>query len=138
MIEKDFLMRLLKQFIEELNELLFNIKKDDSEQAEVDIEALYEKYFQQKRTFFYDNDKEVISRIIISDDDVQSSVTKCEMLGILLLTDSKLNHTSNLRSNLLTKALFLLEYAENNSNSYSMERLDQITWIKAEIGKSER
>ncbi|HOO83719.1 MAG TPA: hypothetical protein PLS94_04085 [Prolixibacteraceae bacterium] len=133
MIERDYLLRLLKQFFDGLNELLFNIKTDDIEQAQFNIEALYEKYFQHKRNFFIDNELPIINQVVINND-TQSSAIKSEMLAELLLIDGNMKRSTKQRKNLLAKALFLFEYAEQNSNTYSEERLNKITSLKNDLG----
>lgn len=132
MIERDYLLRQLKQFFDGLNELLFNIKTNDVEQAQFNIETLYVKYFQYKRSFFVENKIPTISQTVISHDK-QTSVIKSEMLAELLLIDGNMKRSTKQRKNLLTKALFLFEYAEQNSNIYSEERLNKITSIKNDL-----
>lgn len=52
------------------------------------------------------------------------------MLAELLLIDGRLNNTKEKREDLLIKALFLFEYAEKNSISYSEERIKMINSIR--------
>lgn len=53
MFEKDYLMRLFKEFLDGINEVLFNIKNEKQEQVQLQIEELYNKYFKVERLFFH-------------------------------------------------------------------------------------
>nr|HPR61879.1 hypothetical protein [Prolixibacteraceae bacterium] len=90
-------------------------------------------YFQHKRNFFIDNELPIINQVVINND-TQSSAIKSEMLAELLLIDGNMKRSTKQRKNLLAKALFLFEYAEQNSNTYSEERLNKITSLKNDLG----
>jgi hypothetical protein len=132
MIERDYIMRLLKEFFNALNKLINKVETNNLEDAHVYLDELYEQFFKHSKSFFYNHEIQSICKIVITDD-VKTSALKSEMLAELLLIDGRLNNTNERRNDLLSKSLFLFEFAEKNSQTYSEERLTKIRSIQKEL-----
>lgn len=134
MFEKDYLMRLFKEFLDGINEVLFHIKNEKQEQVQLQIEELYNKYFKVERYFVHQNNAETIINTLTTTDN-QASAIKCEILAELLFIEVQLCTPEKNQEDLYQKALFFFEYAENNSNIFSENRSNKIDAIKVKLSK---
>ena len=121
MIERDFIMRLIRQFFEALNDFLSSSKKDKSE----DIIMMYNTYVGPSE-FLHGDD---IQSIIKSFDKYgeEERLYRMEMLAELYLAESKINEKE--RESLLRKSYILFQYINANSNTYSFDRINKIQYI---------
>lgn len=130
MIKKDYLMRLLKEFLDALAELLYHVKNENNEQILARSEEFYPKYLKQKRSFFIENNISAIVPSIISEN-IEESVIKCEMLAELLFIDANHMQDMDKQEDTYKKALFFFDYAEQHSTTFSENRLLKIETLKS-------
>ena len=129
MIRKDYLMRLLKEFLDGLTELLTHAKNENSEQFLARTEGFYPTYLNQKRSFFIENSLSDIIQSIITENEEESAI-KCEMLAELLFLDANHMQDKDKQEDTYKKALFFFDYAEQHSTTFSENRMSKIGILK--------
>lgn len=130
MLQRDYLMRLLKDFFEALTELLGKTKTSTAQEFEKKIETLYKTYFQHNRAFFLQADAETITREVMTGD-LQNALAKSEMLAALLALDADHCTQAERRFDLYQKALLCYEFVEQHSTVYDEARLRKMDEIRA-------
>lgn len=128
MIEKDYIMRILQQFFAALNNLINNKRNVGNDEILVQLKDLYLSQLGNEYAFFYYNDIEKIKQSII-DDNHDNTLARCTILSELYYHDGILNSDQELKINLLKKALHLLRYIDEKSNTYSLERKSRIQFL---------
>ena len=126
MIERDYIMRLLRQLFDALNEIVHGRKEESAEVVQHQVNGLYRQYFDREPQFFYDSTTESIIHLLEDSNSHTDAFIKIEMLAELIYNDAILRPESPLRSDLLAKALGLFEYLEKNSSTFSLSRRDKI------------
>ena len=126
MIERDYIMRLLRQLFDALNEIVHNRKEESAEVVLHQVNELYGQYFGREPQFFYDSTTESIIHLLEGSNSHTDALVKIEMLAELVYTDAILRPESPLRRDLLVKALGLFEHVEKNSSTFSLSRRDKI------------
>ncbi len=122
-------MRLLKEFLDALAELLYHVKNENNEQILARSEEFYPKYLKQKRSFFIENNISTIVPSIISEN-IEESVIKCEMLAELLFIDANHMQDKDKQEDTYKKILFFFDYAEQHSTTFSENRMSKIATLK--------
>lgn len=117
MFEKDYLMRLFKEFLDGINEVLFHIKKEQQEQAQSQIEELYNKYFKVDRLFFHKNNAKIIINTLETTD-IQASAIKCEMLAELLFIEGQLCTKKKTKKTYIKKHFSFLNMQKKTAISF--------------------
>lgn len=131
MIERDYVMRLVKQFFDALAKLVSNRNEDNVEEIQVQLSGLYEQYLGKEMTFFYSSSVESIITGIVAGKDLQKEgIPRMEMLAELLYQDAIRKHDATLKQNLLRKALALFDYLAANSHTFSVDREARIETIR--------
>ena len=119
MLQRDYIMRLVRQFIEALEKLVEEKKKEDGPEFQLKIQSIYRAYFNHSHHFYYEQDAEYILTDLSQDYEGQEFLTRIDMLSELLYQDA-----------LLAKALYLKEYLDSHSDTFSFERRNKINEIK--------
>lgn len=129
MIERDYIMRILKQFFDMLQKLINNIDTSKEETLELELNGLCLKFLGNSIEFYSDiEDHNIIDSLGQgSPSEVQARAT---MLSELLYhrvigLDDELERT-RLAKNVLT----LLNYIDEHSNTYSFERFSRISQME--------
>ncbi len=131
MIERDYVMRLVKQFFDALAKLVSNRDEDTVEEIQVQLSGLYEQYLGKEMAFFYSSSVESIIDGIVAGKDLQKEgIPRMEMLAELLYQDAIMKHDATLKQNLLRKALALFDYLAANSHTFSVDREARIETIR--------
>jgi len=60
MLQRDYIMRLVRQFIEALEKLVEEKKKEDGPEFQLKIQSIYRAYFNHSHHFYYEQDAEYI------------------------------------------------------------------------------
>lgn len=126
MIEKDYILRLLNQFFEDLN-IFFNRK--DKKDTEKDIVFFYSTYVGDY-LFFHTAE---IEDILKSFDKYNSNerLYRMQMLAELYLQEAQMEITQSDKKELWRRSLAIWEYINTKSDTYSMERMKKIEFIKS-------
>ena len=134
MIERDFLMRILQEFFEAIAKVV----RRDSPEHEPDVSNIQERLSEMYRQFFrisaehyYQSSKEIILDELKNENySEEDSYAKAQMLSELLYQDALLKTNVQERYDLLEKSLYLLEYLNYYSKTFSWDRNQRITDIK--------
>jgi len=123
MYERDYIKRLIQQLFDSIRKLLENPKEDNIENIQIQYKDLYDKFLGHNYSFYYNEDIEIIIESFSSQKD---SIGRIEMLAELLYNDASLQKDISIKNNLFTKSLALYKYIDENSDTYSIERVKRI------------
>jgi len=123
MYERDYIKRLIQQLFDSIRKLLENPKEDNIEDIQIQYKDLYDKFLGHNYSFYYNEDIEIIIESFSSQKD---SIGRIEMLAELLYNDASLQKDISIKNNLFTKSLALYKYIDENSDTYSIERVKRI------------
>lgn len=135
MIHKDYLLKILQQFFEEIAKYLRNKKEYEIEnpQLQTQLTGLYTTFFNQTADFYISKSADEI----ITSFDEQERLIKIEMLSELIYQDALLKPQGETRQQLLQKSLDLFEYLNAHSATYSIPREQEMEQIKHLIRSEE-
>ena len=133
MLQRDYIMRLLQQFFEALEKLVEERDKKDGPELQLQLQSIYRAYFNHPSTFYYDQDAEYILNEMGQNYGGEELLTRIDMLSELLYQDALLKESEE-QKYLLRKSLFLLNYLDTHSDTFSFERRGKIGEIKKKIG----
>lgn len=133
MIERDYIMRILKQFFDVLQKLINNIDTDNNEDFKVELNELCEKYL-GKSISFYADDKNVDIVSALGDGSPSEMQTRATMLAEVLYHNIGITNEEDGKVLLARKVLALLSFIEKHSNTYSLERLSRIDEMRQMVG----
>ena len=134
MIERDFLMRILQEFFEAIAKVV----RHDSPGQEPDVSHMQERFNEIYRQFFhisaehyYQSSKEnILDELKNENYSEKDTFAKAQMLSELLYQDAIIKTNFQEKYDLLEKSLFLLEYLNYYSKTFSWDRNQRITDIK--------
>ena len=104
-------------------------KKEDGPEFQLKIQSIYRAYFNHSHHFYYEQDAEYILTDLSQDYEGQEFLTRIDMLSELLYQDALLKEPDE-KKYLLAKALYLKEYLDSHSDTFSFERRNKINEIK--------
>ena len=133
MYEQDYLLKVIEEFFQSLNKAIHGTHFDGASEPEDRLVDLYGSYFQADSSFFYENSALTIFTFLRERCHEQDLCSHIEMLGELLYQDGMLKTDSSKKIDLFTKALFFIDYVENESTTYSIEREDKVHFLKEYI-----
>ena len=126
MFERDYIMRILQNFFEDVAKIIHGKHRPDDEQLEA-FGDLYQNYLKNDRAYYYRTSSE---SLIVSFNNDPDGMYKAEMLAILLYHDASLQKEEAIRKALLEKSLALLRYVDAQSKVFSPERKKMIEAIE--------
>ncbi len=129
MIERDYIMRLIKQFFDALYRLKNKVNETNKEFTHTEIRDLYKEYFGRDYLFFHQTDAESLIVFVYENNRLFDVLYKMEMLAELIYNDALLTDTQEQQIDLFSKALNLYSHLEEKSNTFSMERQNKIMEI---------
>jgi hypothetical protein len=134
MIERDYIMRMLQMFFDAIAKVLNrNVPGivPDIPELQKSFNEMYHQYFQKSPDHYYGMEKEEILAEIenegYSDKDMYA---KIQMLSELLYQDAIIKNNLHERFSLLEKSLYLFEYLDIKSRTFSWDRGGRINDIK--------
>jgi hypothetical protein len=134
MIERDFIMRILQEFFEAIAKVIQRQnpgQEPDVSYIQERFNEMYNQFFRCPAEHFYTTEKEIILDNLElegrSEDDV---FARMQMLSELLYQDALIKKDIPERISLLEKSLYLFEYLDNNSRTFSWDRRQKIEDIK--------
>ena len=134
MIERDYIMRMLQEFFNAIAKVtrrdIPGIEPDLSE-IQKRFNEMYNQFFRCPAELFYRIDKEEILEKLEGEERSERDVyAKIQMLSELLYQDALIKNNHQEKLALLEKSLFLLEYLDRNSDTFSWDRGQRIEDIK--------
>lgn len=133
MLQRDYTMRLLQDFVEALEKLVEERGKHDGPELQLQLQSIYRAYFNHPHTFYYNQDAEYILNDLGQNYGGEELLTRIEMLSELLYQDALLKEPEE-QNYLLRKSLYLLIYLDEHSDTFSFERRGKISEIEKKIG----
>ena len=130
MLERDYSMRLIRQFFEALEKLKEEKATKPVETLRIDIHSMYRAYFRQPESFFYEQGAEYILSYLQTEFPEKEFLHRIEMLSDLLCYDASIQQSPQERKILYQKALFLMNYLDSHSDTFSFERRRKIAEIE--------
>jgi hypothetical protein len=130
--KQDFIERIIEQGVIVLRTLcgMDNPKNEEVEDIQIQLKDLYKNYFNKHYTFFYNENIETIINSIKEEHNSKDSLKLFELLADFLFTDAKHQNDKFLQKQLTAKAYDLLNYIENNSDTYSINRNNKVTELR--------
>lgn len=133
MLQRDYIMRLLQDFVEALEKLVEERDKHDGPELQLQLQSIYRAYFNHPHIFYYNQDAEYILNDLGQNYGGEELLTRIEMLSELLYQDALLKEPEE-QKYLLRKSLYLLIYLDEHSDTFSFERRGKISEIEKKIG----
>lgn len=133
MIEQDYLLKILQDFFEAIGKLIrHNEEADDASEARMQAryDKIYEQFFRCPANHFYQLDKEDILDDLWAENNERKALAKTQMLSELLYRDALIKKNILERCDLLEKSLFLFEFMEHNSKTYSWDQENKMAHIR--------
>lgn len=130
MLQQDYIMRLIGEFMNTLSKLIRKKRENGEYNIQSELDSLYRSYFNHDAMHFYKQDIDLILNELRLIHRGNELLTYIEMLSELLYQDAQLKHCEE-KKNLLLKTLYLLEYLNTHTNTFSIERWRRINEIKA-------
>ncbi|MDR2471963.1 MAG: hypothetical protein LBD53_00160 [Tannerella sp.] len=133
MIERDYILRILQEFFDAISKIIRRKEEgeDDFTAIQKRFDEVYRQFFRSAPNYFYENDKETILEKI-EDESYSERETEARltMLSELLYQDALIKPDVVQRCDLLSKVLYLLEYFDGRSRTFSWEREQRKTEIR--------
>lgn len=135
-VERDYIMRILREFFEAIAKVVRATpgQEPDFTQMQKRFDEMYRQFFRKPAGHFYETEKEIILDELAqngrSDEDV---FAMAQMLAELLYQDAQIKKQIPEKCMLLEKALYLFEYLNQNSRTYSWDREQKISDIKKQL-----
>lgn len=126
MLERDYIMRLIREFAEAL-ELL---KKKDLRKQKDEIRRMYDQYVGSYTFYFTATVGEVMQSM--EQFPAGQRLQRMEMLAELYYAEAGM-HSQPFRTMLLEKALALFSFIDRHDRTFSFDRLGKISRIKAQL-----
>ena len=127
MVERDYLMRIIQEFFEAMAKAI-NLKSTlkgeypDYSVIQEKYNEMYERFLQKPPGYYYETDKETILDNLVNERySERDMLAKMQMVAELLFQDGLIKGYTQ-KNDLLEKSLYLFDYIECKSNTYSWER----------------
>lgn len=135
MFEQDYILRLLQQFFEDLSLFLSKKKKEEEapeEQEDYDWASLYGTYVGDYAFCHTTPGDEILASF--SKYSPSERLHRMEMLAELYFREAQFERDSAVKLSLLERSLLLWEYINEHSDTYSVERVRRMGYIRGVIG----
>lgn len=133
MVERDYIMRMLQEFFDAIAKLLRRTpgQEPDLSHIQKQFNEMYRQFFRRSPHYFYETEKEIILKELEEEGlDEKNLFAKIQMLSELLYQDGLIKKNIPEKWMYLEKALYLLEYLNKNSRTYSWDREQKMEDIK--------
>jgi uncharacterized protein with von Willebrand factor type A (vWA) domain len=132
MIERDFIMRILQEFFNAIAKLIrVNVEDPDTSRIQKRFDEVYRQYFHRPPSWFYETEKEMILDDLTAEGrNERDTQGRVQMLAELLYQDGMTKRYLPDKYLLLEKSLYLFEYLDRNSRTFSWDRNGKIADIR--------
>jgi hypothetical protein len=130
-------MRVLEEFFKAIAKLIRTNDSDpDTSRVQERFDEVYRQFFRTPAQHFYESDKESILDELIDNSKSEQEVNgKVEMLSELMYRDALLKNYMPEKCMILEKSLYLLDYLERKSRTYSWDRELKMEDIKKQLNE---
>jgi hypothetical protein len=117
-------MRILEEFFKAIAKLIHTNKTDpDTSRIQERFDEMYQQFFRNSAQHFYESGKEqILDELIENSKNEQDTNGKIQMLSELMYQDALLKNYIPEKCMILEKSLYLLDYLDKNSKTYSWDR----------------
>lgn len=129
MLQRDYIMKLIQQMIDSLF-LLLNKKDIDEDERKSQLNDFYRSYVRGTQDFYVNAPINDILAFIEEEYGKEELIYRVEMLTEIMYQDSMLEDDLKNKKSKMSQNLALLNYLEENSNTYSMLRVGKIDELK--------
>lgn len=134
MLKRDYIMKLIQQLLDSLF-LLLNEKDIDNVEREKKLNKFYASYLGESSEFYYANSTDEIL-MYLKEQYHDEFLQRVEMLSDIMYADAMMKEKNELKYKLLEKTLYLMQYLDTNSDTYSLVRKGKIDTLLDEINQS--
>jgi hypothetical protein len=127
MLERDYIMRLIREFMAALQRIL---EKKEIKTRREKLKEMYEKYV-GPYSFYYEADMDAVMKALAEYDEGEQ-IYRMEMLAELYYAEADTVGNPD-RDFLLEKAYLLYDYIDKNGRTYSLDRKNKMTMIKSKL-----
>ena len=134
MYQKDFIMRMIEMIADLIALILGLIKKGNLPQATKLLDNAYREFLKKDASFFRSLSKDKLTKELLTEHNYTNDHLK--ILSELFFAEGELNIAKGDKENGLSyyeKSLMLLEFTEQNSNSFSLGNQSRISLLKEKI-----
>lgn len=135
MLEQDYILRLLQQFFEDLSLFLSKKKKEEEapeKQEDYDWASLYDSYVGDYAFCHTAPGDEILASF--GKYSPSERLPRMEMLAELYFREAQFERETAVKFSLLEHSLLLWEYINEHSDTYSMERVQRMGYIRGVVG----
>lgn len=129
MLERDYIMRLLQEFMKALSRFLEKKEKDEDD---AELRDIYRQYVGDYAVWRNLSVEEALQHAH-DEWDAEHRMTRLKMLAELLLAEAK-TKDNPLRDMLLGKSYRLMDYIDQHDDTYSISRKHKMNMIKTLLG----
>lgn len=136
MVERDYIMRMLQEFFSAIAKVLLRTPgiEPDLSHIQKQFNEMYRQFFRNAAEHYYNLTKEeILDELKQEDYSEQDFFAKLQMLSELLYQDGLIKKSIPEKHPLLEKALYLLEYLDQNSRTFSWDREQKINDIREKL-----
>ncbi len=127
MVQQDYILRILQQFLEVLSKLINNDSNENSESIQLKIGEMYTTYFNKSMKEFQALDSIEIIEFIRKNN---YSIQQIEMLSELIYATACVEENVALHNRLYVNSLVLFIYTNKITGTFSMTRHEKIQLIQ--------
>lgn len=131
MLERDYIMRLIRQFFEALEKLKEKREKQEGATLQMETDDMYRSFFHQLAPFFYEASSDILIGYIQARFPEKEYLHRIELLAELLYFDSTIKTSEEERRMLWGKVLDLLTFLDTHSDTFSFERRRKMEDVSA-------
>ena len=131
MLERDYIMRLIRLFFEALEKLKEKREKQEGIALQVETEGMYRSFFHQPAPFFYEASSDILIGYIQARFPEKECLHRIELLAELLYFDSTIKTSEEEQRALWGKVLDLLTFLDTHSDTFSFERRRKMEEVAA-------
>ncbi|MDR2681079.1 MAG: hypothetical protein LBC47_09745 [Tannerella sp.] len=132
MIERDYIMRILQDFFNAIAKMMrLNLDDPDTSRVQERFNDMYKQFFRRSAEHFYEMEKEIILDSLEQEGrNERDTQARVQMLSELLYQDGLIKKNIPEKCMILEKSLYLFEYLDRSSRTFSWERNRKINDIK--------
>jgi hypothetical protein len=133
MIERDYIVRILQELFNAIAKLArINDEDPDTSRIQERFDTVYQQFFRCPASHFYETEKEKILNDLEEEGrSGRDTLGRVEMLAELLYQDGLIKKSIPDKCMLLEKSLYLFDYLNRKSRTFSWER----SWKRMDIEK---
>jgi hypothetical protein len=125
-------MRILQEFFNAIAKLIrVNLDDPDTSRVQARFNDMYRQFFRRPAEYFYEAERDVLLGDLEQEGrSEQDTLARVQMLSELMYQDGLIKKTIPEKCMMLEKSLYLFEYLDRNSRTFSWERNQKMSDIK--------